>query len=246
MPPTTRSSASSPPRRTLVLFDVDATLITTSRTGIAAMGLAGRAMFGPSFDEMRVEYAGRLDPLIIADLLRAHDREVTPDAVESFRAGYRHHLTQLLATPGLAKTCPGVPELLAALESDDAAVLGLLTGNYPETGAIKLRASGVEPDRFPVQVWGCDSPHHPPARDHLPAIGFERFVARYGGALNPNDVLIIGDTPHDIACARAHGCRSLGVATGQFDTRALRRAGADRAVDTLAETAEMLRWITRR
>ena len=67
----------------LILFDVDATLITTSRTGIQAMGLAGRAAFGDSFDEHRVEYAGRLDPLIIADLLTAALARARPGSVLS-------------------------------------------------------------------------------------------------------------------------------------------------------------------
>lgn len=229
----------------LVLFDVDATLITTSRTGIVAMGEAGRELFGPSFDESRIEYAGRLDPLIIADLLRAHGHEITSKAVGDFRAAYRRHLERLLAQPGLAKPCPGVPALLDALEKSGAPVLGLLTGNFPETGAIKLRASGIDPGRFPIQVWGGDSPHVPPARDHLPAVAIERYAARFARPVSPRDVTIIGDTPHDISCARAHGCRSIGVATGQFSVEALRAAGADHALDNLSATVEVTSWLMR-
>lgn len=229
----------------LILFDVDATLITTSRTGIAAMGEAGRERFGADFDENRVEYAGRLDPLIIADLLGAHGREVTDAAIQDFRAGYRDHLVRLLSRPGVANPCPGVVELLAALRRDATRTLGLLTGNFPETGAIKLRASGIEPDDFPIQVWGCDSPHSPPAREHLPPVGMRRFRERFGREIDGADVTIVGDTPHDISCARAHGCRSLGVATGRFDVEALVAAGADRAVRDLSETEEMVRWLTK-
>lgn len=229
----------------LILFDVDATLITTSRTGIAAMGAAGRAMFGPDFDEMRAEYAGRLDPLIIADLLRAHGREVTPAAVDAFRAGYREHLTAMLASPGLARPCPGVLDLLDALERVRTHALGLLTGNYPETGTIKLRASGVDPDRFAIQVWASDCEVSPPAREHLPPVGMKRYAARYGKTVNPNDVVIVGDTPHDVACARAHGCRSLGVATGMYNVEDLRRAGADHVMQDLSETEKVLAWLNR-
>lgn len=227
----------------LILFDVDATLITTSRTGIAAMGAAGRALFGDTFDEMRVEYAGRLDPLIIGDLLRAHGREVTPAMVDAFRAGYREHLARLLESPGLARPCPGVLELLAALELAGTHALGLLTGNYPETGAIKLRASGVDPDRFAIQVWASDCEVSPPAREHLPPVGMKRYAARYGRAVNPKDVVIVGDTPHDVSCARAHGCRSLAVATGMFKVDDLRRAGADRVLEDLSNTTEVLAWL---
>jgi phosphoglycolate phosphatase-like HAD superfamily hydrolase len=125
-------------------------------------------------------------------------------------------------------------------------VLGLLTGNYPETGAIKLRASGIDPDAFPIQVWGCDSPHSPPARDHLPPVGMRRYRERYARELDPADVTIIGDTPHDIACARAHGCRSVGVATGQFSVEQLLAAGADIAWPTLSNTNEVTAWLKQR
>lgn len=228
----------------LILFDVDATLITTSRAGILAMGGAGRELYGPGFDESRVEYAGRLDPLIIADLLRAHGREATDGEIERFRAGYRAHLERLLADRSRARPCPGVLGLLDALESAAAGpALGLLTGNFPETGAIKLRASGVMPERFTVRVWGCDSPRIPPARDHLPPVAMERYLAAFGRALAPGEVTIVGDTPHDIACARAHGCRSLGVATGQFSVELLRASGADLAVRDLSDTASLAAWL---
>ena len=227
----------------LVLFDVDATLITTSRSGIAAMGLAGRAMFGSSFDEGVVEYAGRLDPLIIGELLLAHRQPVTPESVAAFRAGYRTHLESLLREPGVARACPGVHELLDSLEGRPDVALGLLTGNYPETGAIKLRACGIDPDRFAVQVWGCDSPHDPPARTHLPPVGAARYRERFGRDIAMERITIIGDTPHDIACALAHGCRGLGVATGQYSVEDLERAGAALALSNLSDTQRVTQWL---
>lgn len=225
----------------LILFDVDATLITTSRTGIQAMGLAGRAAYGENFDEHRVEYAGRLDPLIIADLLAAHDQPITPESVEAFRAGYREHLSKLVVQPGMARPCPGVLELLDALDSAADFTLGLLTGNYPDTGAIKLRAAGIDPERFSIAVWGDDSPHDPPAREHLPAIGMARFTERYGREISGEQILIIGDTPHDVSCARAHGCRVLAVGTGKHGREDL--SHADAFLPDLSATEEVVKWI---
>ncbi len=225
----------------LILFDVDATLITTSRTGIQAMGLAGREAYGDGFDEHRVEYAGRLDPLIIADLLVAHDQQVTVEAIEAFRAGYRKHLSELVVRPGMAQPCPGVPQLLDALEADGSFTLGLLTGNYPDTGVIKLRAAGIDPDRFAVAVWGSDSPHDPPAREHLPEVGITRFMERFKREIRGEQILIIGDTPHDVSCARAHGCRVLAVGTGRHGREDL--SHADAFLPDLSETEEVVRWI---
>ena len=227
----------------LILFDIDATLLTTGGAGIAAMGHAGRAMFGDHFDERRVEYAGRLDPLIIADLLTAHDIEPTPDAIDAFRAGSRAHLGDLLTDTGVARPCPGVIDLLDALSGVPGVTLGLLTGNFPETGALKLRAGGIDPDRFAITAWGSDSPHLPPARDHLPPVAMGRYRERYMREIRGERVTIVGDTPHDVACGKAHACRVLGVGTGAFPASALLDAGADLAVDTLGDTDTISEWL---
>lgn len=227
----------------LILFDIDATLLKTSGLGITAMGLAGRELFGESFNERTVEYAGRLDPLIITDLLNVHSIPVTPGNHAEFRAGYRKHLQSLLSVPGRGVTCPGVPALLDRLFARPSLTVGLLTGNFPETGGVKMRACGIDPDRFHVFAWGDDSPHHPPARDHLPPVAIERFRRARGRSISPAEVTIIGDTPHDIGCARAHGCRSLGVATGMFTVADLEAAGADLAVTDLSDTDRVEQWL---
>lgn len=227
----------------LILFDIDATLITTARCGIQAMGDAGRAMFGPSFDEGRVQYAGRLDPVIIRELLALHDQPSHDDAVREFRVQYREHLDRLLKTGWYAKPCPGVIELLDRLAGQRTHALGLLTGNFPETGRLKLSACGVDPDRFTICVWGEDSPHQKPAREHLPPVGMARYRAKFGREIPGSQVTIIGDTPHDVSCAKAHGCRVLGVGTGQFSVDDLAAAGADRAVVDLSDTEEIARWL---
>jgi phosphoglycolate phosphatase-like HAD superfamily hydrolase len=227
----------------LVLFDIDATLVSTSRAGVEAMGAAGRRMFGQEFDHQRVEYAGRLDPLIIADLLSAHDLPAGPDNIEAFRAGYAFHLERALARPGRSRALPGVRELLNDLARRPDVTIGLLTGNYPETGAIKIQRAGIEPERFDVRVWGSDSPHDPPAREHLPPVGMRRYAEARGVDVSPENVVIIGDTVHDVACALAHDCRVIGVATGSYTTHALQEAGAHLSVDTLSDTESLARWI---
>ncbi len=227
----------------LILFDIDGTLLTTAGIGIEAMGLAGRRLFGDTFDEHTVEYAGRLDPLIINDLLLHHDLEATPQVVERFRRAYAEDLETLLTRPGIARPCPGVLELVGALETMQGVVLGLLTGNYPETGARKMLASGLDPARFPIAAWGSDSPHCPPARDHLPPVAMERLFASTGRRVEGSEVVVIGDTMHDIACGRAHGCRTIGVATGRYGVEVLRDAGADLALETLSDTMLVVDWL---
>lgn len=141
------------------------------------------------------------------------------------------------------RALPGVTALLDDLAGRPEVTLGILTGNFEETGSMKLRACGIEPSRFAVHVWGDDSPHRPPSRDHLPGVGLERYRARFGREIDPRLVTVIGDTPHDVACARAHGCRALGVATGRHSTQELWDAGADLAVPDLAATQAVTDWL---
>lgn len=229
----------------LILMDIDATMIKTQRAGLRAMVEAGREVVGESFSADGVDVAGRLDPLILAEMIRRAGADPTAELMRVMRERYAASLQRVLV-PGMGTVLPGVPELLSALSSRSRAgtlTLGLLTGNFEETGCHKLRVCGIDPEQFVIRVWGDESPHDPPAREHLPGVALERYRHRHGRAVAPERVTIVGDTPHDVSCAKAHGCRSLGVATGQFSVAELRRAGADEAVETLADTAGVLQWL---
>lgn len=225
----------------LILFDVDATLITTLGVGMRALEVGGKALHGPAFSMAGVEVAGRLDPLIIGDLLTANGVPNNDHEMGRMREGYKSNLILELAKPGVAKQLPGVPELLTALRTEGNATMGLLTGNWPDTGSLKLRAAGIEPDDFPVRVWADDCPVLPHSRDQLPGVALGRYRELHGVDLPGDRAIIIGDTPHDIACARAHGCRVIGVATGRFTTKDL--AHADLAVEDLSDTQMLMEWL---
>ncbi len=232
---------------TLLLFDIDGTLISTHRSGMLALGDAGRAVFGENFDHECVEYSGRLDPLIIHDLIAANGHEPSRENFERLRDSYRGALGARLAANAIhARALPGVLAWIDHIEGrvrGGAPIIpGLLTGNYEVTGSMKLRACGVEPTRFSVRVWGDESPHHPPERRHLPPIGIRRAGELVGRTVEPGRTVVIGDTPHDIDCAHAHGCRCIAVATGLFTRADLERAGADLVVDTLEDAEGLTAW----
>lgn len=227
----------------LVLFDVDATLIVTRGAGIRSMAAGARDVYGPWFRTDGVEYAGRLDPLIFADMLRLNALEPSPGRIAALRRAYARRLGAELCSAGRLSPLPGVEPLLAALFARPDLAVGLLTGNFERTGAMKLRGCGIEPRHFHVRVWGDESPHWPPAREHLPPIAVARFAARFGVPVRPERVVVVGDTPYDVACARASGCRSLGVATGRFDADALAAAGADLVLEDLRDTAGVLGFL---
>lgn len=231
----------------LILFDIDATLLKTGGAGMLALADAGQRLYGAGFSVDGVPFAGRLDPLIVGDLLVRNGVQPTTEHRASMRRGYREALEARFSATNTAWALPGVGELLAALAGlggeggASRPTLGLLTGNFPETGMMKLKRAGIDPEGFRVCVWGDDSPHEPPARDHLPGVALERASAAWGRPAQGAEAVVIGDTPHDISCARAHGCRVLAVATGQYSTADL--AHADRAVEDLSDTEEVMRWL---
>jgi phosphoglycolate phosphatase-like HAD superfamily hydrolase len=229
----------------LLLFDIDATLLTSSRAGILALERGGQQAFGDRFTVAGVDFAGRLDPLIIRDLIRVNNLEPSLSNAAAIKQGYIDNLPSFLGRAGSTSVCPGVHPLLAALRTCPEVTLGLLTGNFAETGDLKLRSVGIDPAWFPVHVWGDQSPHDPPARSHLPPVGMARYHALHGTPARPEQTVVIGDTPHDIDCAKLNGCQSLGVATGQFSVEELKSRGATRALSDLADTQDVLAWLLR-
>ncbi len=221
----------------LVLFDIDGTLLKTDGAGRKSMLEACVELFGTGFELGEVDMRGRLDPHIWLELAR-HNR-VDGAREPDFRAGYCARLERRLAETACARALPGAVQLVARLAERKDLTLGILSGNYPETGRLKLAAVGLDPDRFEVCAWGCDAPSRP---DLVP-VALERYRARARTSLPGSAVCVIGDTPHDVACARAHGCRSLGVATGGYAADDLRRAGADIVLPSLAALDSVERWI---
>ena len=230
----------------LILFDIDATLLTTNRAGLYAMLDAGRDIVGPQFSIDGVETAGQLDPVIIHDMLVAGGVAPSEAMLGRFREAYTRSLPSHLAARG-GSALPGAMALVDALGGIEGVTLGLLTGNFEATGREKLRFCGFDDARFPIAAWGDESPnrlpHARPQRRDLPPIAMAR-AARLRD-VHPARTLIIGDTPHDVDCAKAHGLRVLGVATGGTYRQDLVACGADHAVEDLSNTREVLTWIER-
>lgn len=223
----------------LILFDIDGTLLSSEGVGRASMLAAGRELFGDHFTFDGVDVSGRLDGLIWRDLAARNGVELSEEHHRIFRETYGRHLKQNLSTSDRTRVMPGVHALLDALRACESLTLGLLTGNYAETGQMKISAVGIDPQWFPVQAWGDQADH----RRGLPSRAMAQYVGRGHRSIDPANVVIIGDTPHDVDCATFNGCRSLAVGTGGFSLDELRAAQPDLAVETLEDTANLVEWI---
>lgn len=224
----------------LVLFDVDGTLLLTHGAGVAAMVDAGRELFGEQFTMEGMNVAGCLDALIWADAAAMNNIDNHAARHDEFRAAYGRHLERRLRTVRPATALPGVPALVEHLHYDDDIMLGVLTGNYPETGRLKIRSAGLDPEQFIINLWGIDGEH----RRDLPRLAMQRYRERNGNErFSSEQVVIIGDTPHDIDCAHHNACRCIAVLTGRYSREEMAAHNPDVIFDDLSDTAAVVEVI---
>ena len=221
----------------LVLFDIDGTLVHSAGVGRAAITNAMIDVYGTSGPIDELPFDGMTDPQIVRTLLRAVG--FSDDRIDAgldrlwtaYAAGLEDEIADRRAR---MRPAPGVPALLDALE-ETGATLGLVTGNIAAGAEGKLSAVGLW-NRFPFGAFGCDDAD----RNALPPIALERAFRHTGTRYSPGRTWVVGDTPHDIACARASELPVLAVATGRFSVDHLRRAGANEALPPLGDTDRVM------
>jgi phosphoglycolate phosphatase len=199
----------------LLLFDIDGTLIRARGVGKRAYLRTCSQVCGlpeANFYHAALNLAGKMDPLIIEEMLAVAEVEATSEIIEEILARYPQALQKELAdNPTIVQALPGMRELLELLAPavrQGKAALGLVTGNVRAGAELKLAPVQMN-SFFSVGAYGCDARD----RNHLPAIAVRRAK---NPKITPEDVIIIGDTPRDIACARYFGARVMAVATGSY------------------------------
>lgn len=225
----------------VVLFDIDGTLLLSDGAGRRAMERALLATFGTAGPKS-YRYGGKTDRLIVRETMRLEgiaDADIDA-AMDAVVVAYLRNLREdLETTPGNARALPGVFALLDAVEAHDGLLLGLLTGNVVEGAGVKLRAVQIAPERFPVGAFGSDHELRP----MLPPIARERASAHLGRAISGNQLVIIGDTEHDMTCGQGVGARAIGVATGGVPRATLESHAPVAVFDDFTDTARVLEAI---
>jgi phosphoglycolate phosphatase len=224
----------------LVLFDIDGTLVLTGRAGVRAMNRACLEIIGHTDALEGIAVAGRTDWVILHDALRAIGHEMDEDLFGRLRDRYVTLLRDEILLPGegVKAIMPGILELLDTLRSRPDVFLALLTGNFEQGARIKLEHFNLW-HYFKCGAFGDDAAD----RNALAPFALERARACGLEAIGPDAVFVVGDTPHDVACALAVGAVPIGVATGSFSVGDLRASGADIVFGDLSDTAAFLRAI---
>ena len=219
----------------VILFDIDGTLVRTGGAGKAAMESALCEEFGVRLSSEEIPYSGRTDRAIGHDLLAGHDIDPTPANLGKLIDGYLARLPGCLGRFA-GVVCPGVGDLVGTLRRRADVLLGLLTGNVRRGAKAKLSHYGLW-HHFVCGGFGDD--HHD--RDDVARSAVRSAREHLGGAVNPSDVWVIGDTPLDVSCARAVGARAVAVATGWHPIDDLAACEPDLLFDDLSDPGELLR-----
>jgi len=212
----------------LVLFDIDGTLVHTGGAGVKAFGKVFATEFGATDGFETLKFAGRTDVSLVREFFNLHGIATTSENFRRFFDRYVFWLDHILRESH-TEMCPGVWELIGGLRNlPQPPLLGLLTGNIRLGAEIKLRHF----DLWTTFETGAFADDHE-ERDHIAAIARQRGGLILKEKLLDDQVVVIGDTPLDIRCARAIGAKVVAVATGGAKLAELKNHAPDWAVPDL-------------
>lgn len=217
--------------RTL-FFDIDGTLLITHQAGSEALKQAIEAEFQISDVSMDVTFGGSTDRYLIAELLRVNGLPIDDKSQGLLRKRYSELLPRVLHANG-GTLLPGVTSLLNQLADIPSVRSAVMTGNYPETGRMKLDHFELTSHFAWVSGGDLDVERNDLARRTA------QQLARMHGAAAVSDVIVIGDTVKDVSCAHAIGAKCLAVCTGSSAKDELHDAGANWVVDDLTNPETM-------
>lgn len=221
----------------LVLFDIDGTLLSAGGAPRRAFRRSLVEFFGTEGRAATDRFAGKTDPQILHDLMRAEgfDEAHIAERADDFFAFYLTRLEAELETETRHRLYPGVAELVPALAADRRVTLGLVTGNIVPGARIKLSHFGLW-EHFEIGAYGSDDRE----RNRLVPIAVARAAAATGRRFAEREVVVVGDTPADIACARAAGARAVAVATGVHSAAELAAHRPDALLESLAAGSDRM------
>ncbi len=215
---------------TALLFDIDGTLIISGGAGAESWKLAFNELYGIPADIGEFTDTGMTDPDVGRQTFEAVlDREPTLQEFAKLLERRLHYLYQTVEQSEDYRILDGVEDLLPSL-LEEGYLLGVVTGNLEAAAHIKLHRARLN-RFFSFGGYGSDSTD----RGELTRIALERAALVYGADVDPNQCLVIGDTPHDVEGAHAAGIACVGVASHNFNANQLREGGADWVITSLAE-----------
>ncbi|WP_329046629.1 HAD family hydrolase [Streptomyces sp. NBC_01422] len=227
----------------LVLWDIDHTLIATRGVGREIFGYCFEQVTGqPMREQAAVD--GMTEPVIFRETAKLHGITSDRTMFEAFaRLSAEQHQLRAGELRERGHALPGAAGVLAAVAALDEVVQTVVTGNIRGAAETKLQVFGLDTHiRFAIGGYGEDDEE----RAELVRIAIRRASHSLNTPLVPQDVLLVGDTPADVAAAKDSHVPVLAVATGHSTTTELRKAGADLVVPNLEDPSLLVRALTSR
>ena len=222
----------------LLLWDIDGTLVSMDRAGERALLLAIRDLYGRDLGEqLPIDLRGRTDTSISRDLLTHIGVPVSAAEAERLQLAYLARLPKTMPA-GKARVLAGIHDALEAIHAHPEIHQALLTGNLLEGARLKLAFLDIW-HYFEFGAFADDS--H--LRNELGPFALARAKEKLGIDFSPERVWIIGDTPHDIACGKAIGAKTIAVATGAFSVEELSALNPTHTFADLSDTQALLKVI---
>jgi phosphoglycolate phosphatase-like HAD superfamily hydrolase len=216
----------------LLLFDIDGTILSTHGIPRIAMGNVLDTLYQNFNYDEKFSFSGRTDWEIIEHLLNFDNRQITPGLVKNIMHSFVKELQIHLQNGKPPFVFDGVRDLLNDLSQMPHVYLGLVTGNIIKGAQIKLSLANLW-NYFDTGGFGDDARN----RSDLPPIAINRAQEFYKTDFIEQDVWIIGDSEHDISCAKDNQLRSLAVSTGWTDHEVLAELEPDYLVTDFADVA---------
>ena len=224
---------------TLVLFDIDGTLVSTGLAGGDAMGRAFEEIHGVADAFAGIEMSGKTDPAILREAWEAAGTDPSQRDVKAFHDCYVGHLKDTLSESDRQRHLkPGLPGLLDAMAANEHVVLGLLTGNVVTGAQLKLESFGIL-HYFRIGAYGSDNEDRK-ALVPVAQLRARQYCVTY---IAPERTFVIGDTPRDIDCAQAHGVKAVAVATGNYSIQELQAHQPDHCWADLSDQQAVLQCL---
>ncbi|MEI7694719.1 MAG: HAD hydrolase-like protein [Chlorobium sp.] len=223
----------------LVLFDIDGTLLNMGTINRNVLVDALREVYGTPGSANTCNFAGKMDSNIIYETMQSAGLSNTEiaDKFELAKKTYIEMFRARAKASDVALTV-GIRELLEELSSHAELLLGLLTGNFEASGRHKLLLPEIN-HYFSFGAFAGDGEH----RNDLPPVAVGKAYQLTGRHFSEQDIIIIGDTEHDIVCARAVNAKSIAVATGTCSTEELQKHHPHVLYENLSRTDVVLNEI---
>jgi phosphoglycolate phosphatase-like HAD superfamily hydrolase len=221
----------------LILFDIDCTLLWTGGAGRESTRRSMLEVFGRIGALDQHSFGGKTDWQTLYELLQPGGitHEQIAAAMPAYAAAMGRHLAAIIDEYPV-RPCPGALPLVDELRQRPDVLIGLITGNVHTAARVKLRAAGFHPAWFPIGAFGDEAYE----RDDLAPLAYERASRRIGRRLPLEQVIVIGDTPMDVACARAIDAVAVAVGTGFGDRADLIAARPDHLFDEIGQVRDLL------